>query len=214
LFLSVQLFVYLCRDKDQATNTPDRRSQDGLPVPPASQTSRAPLVCSTGDRKYYLSRIADVVPPKRQRRDTSTAAPLAANPSNWWYDTDSGRPDSVTAALRRDNPFVGAQLDRARLMDQFGVPISVSGGRSYQPVSYGYPPVPYSYPQMPSGYPPVTNGYSTVPYGYQPGPYGYQPVPSGYQPVPYGFQPTPYNRPQDPYGYSQEPYGYPPAPYG
>jgi hypothetical protein len=194
LFLSVQLFVYLGRDKDQATNTPDRRSQDGLPVPPASQTSRAPLVCSTGDRKYYLSRIADVVPPKRQRRDTTTAAPLAANPSNWWYDTDSGRPDSVTAALRRDNPFVGAQLDRARLMDQYGVPISVSGGRSYQPVPFGYPPVP--------------NGYSTMPYGYSP-------VSYGYPPVSYGFQPTTYNRPQDPfYGYSQDPYGYPPAPYG
>jgi len=159
-------------DNDAGIPVPDDRNLDSWSddvflagLPPASQTARTPVARLANDIKYYLRPISDAA--RRRRRDTAAAAaaPLLADPSNWWYDVDSGHPNEVTDALRQDNPYVGAQLDRAQLMDQVGVPISVTQGSRNAYAGYGYPSVPYGYPQVPYGYPPATYGYPAVSYG-------------------------------------------------
>ena len=122
--------------------------QAGCPLPPAWMAARPPPPTPRSDDPRYLKRIADPAP--RQRRSVD-AGGYTSDPSNWWYNLDSGRPNEVSAALQQYNPYAGAMQAQQQLMDQNSAPLSVTGGQAMLPYggypAYGYPPqLPYGYP--------------------------------------------------------------------
>jgi hypothetical protein len=89
------------------------------------------------------------------------------DPGNWWYDLDAGQPNEVSAALRRTNPYAGAQQAQQQLMDQNGAPLMVSGSlpmMAYPPPVFGYPPT--AYPSAAYGFPQAGYGVPQLSYGY------------------------------------------------